>query len=84
MNLDKKQIAYIAIGALAGLIIYSSLKPTTLVEVDSEVVNADGFNHNLLPKSLKPPYRLADGEELPKTILPTKNFNSLLGSNVKF
>jgi hypothetical protein len=84
MNLDKKQIAYIAIGALAGLIIYSSLKPTSLVEVHSENVNAEGFNHEILPKGLKPPYRLAEGEELPKTSVPTKNFNSLLGSNVRF
>jgi len=76
MMLDKKQMAYIGVGALVFLILVSSTKKVVLEEVSSES-SSKSFDSSSLPPALKPPYRLAEGEEFPKLAKRNYSFNGL-------
>lgn len=76
MTLDKKQLAYIGVGALVFMVLISSTKKVVLEEVSSET-SAKSFDSSVLPPALKPPYRLAEGEELPKLAKRNYSFNGL-------
>lgn len=76
MTLDKKQLAYIGVGALVFMVLISSTKKVVLEEVSSEA-SAKSFDSSALPPALKPPYRLAEGEELPKLAKRNYSFNGL-------
>jgi len=76
MMLDKKQMAYIGVGALVFLILVSSTKKVVLQEVLSES-SSKSFDSSQLPPILKPPYRLAEGEEIPNLAKKNYSFNGL-------
>lgn len=76
MMIDKKQMAYIGVGALVFLILVSSTKKVVLEEVSSES-SSKSFDSSILPPALKPPFRLAEGEELPKLAKRNYSFNAL-------
>jgi len=74
MMLNKKQLAYIGVGALALLILISSTKKVVLEEVSSESASKS-FDSSDLPPALRPPYRLAEGEPIPKLAKKNYSFN---------
>ncbi len=63
--MDRKKLIYAGIGIFVLLVIYNSTKKTTLVEV-TNTPEEKNFDSLSLPSNLKPPYRMADGEALPK------------------
>lgn len=63
--MDRKKLIYAGIGIFVLLVIYNSTKKTTLVEV-TNTPEEKNFDSLSLPSNLKPPYRMADGETLPK------------------
>jgi len=81
MKLDKEKMVYAGIGAFFLLVIFNSTRKVKLEEV-SLVQNISGFDSSKLPPQLKPPYRLADGEGLPKTL--AKRSFSLYGLKPRF
>lgn len=76
MRLDKKQLAYIGVGALVFLVLVSSTKKVVLQEVATEDASKS-FDSSKLPPTLRPPYRLAEGEPLPKLAKRNYSFNAL-------
>lgn len=76
MNLDKKQLTYLGVGAFVFLVLISSTKKVVLEEVSSEA-SKKSFDSSDLPPALRPPYRLAEGEELPKLAKRNYSFNGL-------
>lgn len=76
MMLDKEQMVYLGIGAFVLLVLISSTKKIVLQEVSSEN-SSKSFDSSNLPPELKPPYRLAEGEELPKLAKRNYSFNAL-------
>jgi hypothetical protein len=76
MNVDKKQLTYFGLGALAFLILVNSTKKVELREVGSEKTSKS-FDSSKLPPTLKPPYRLAEGEPLPDLPKRSYSFNAL-------
>lgn len=77
MTSEKKQMVYIGVGALVFLILVSSTKKVVLQEVLSETNPSKSFDSSSLPATLKPPYRLAEGEPLPTLAKRNYSFNSL-------
>lgn len=73
MKLDKKQMIYVGVGVLVLLVLISSTKKVVLQEVSNENTASKTFDNNSLPSQLKPPYRLAEGEPLPR--LTKKNYS---------
>jgi hypothetical protein len=73
MKLDKKQMIYAGVGVLVLLVLISSTKKVVLEEVTNENTGSKSFDNSLLPSQLKPPYRLAEGEPLPR--LAKKNYS---------
>jgi hypothetical protein len=71
--LDKKQMVYVGVGALVLLILISSTKKVVLQEVTNENTGSKTFDNTSLPSQLRPPYKLAEGEPLPR--LPKKNYS---------
>lgn len=76
MMLDKKQLTYLGVGALVFLVLISSTKKVVLEEVSSENTSKS-FDSESLPPTLRPPYRLAEGEPLPKLAKRNYSFNAL-------
>lgn len=76
MKLDKKQLTYLGVSALVFLVLISSTKKVVLQEVSSEDASKS-FDSTKLPPALKPPYRLAEGEPLPKLAKRNYSFNAL-------
>jgi len=76
MNLDKNQLAYIGAGALVFLVLVNSTKKVVLNEVSSESTSKT-FDASQLPPDLKPPYRLAEGEPMPKLARRYYSFHSI-------
>jgi hypothetical protein len=81
MKIDKEKMVYAGIGAFFLLVIFNSTRKVKLEEV-SLSQNTASFDSSKLPPALRPPYRLADGEGLPKT-LAKRSFN-LLGLKPRF
>lgn len=76
MNLDNKQLTYIGVGVFVFLVLVSSTKKVVLKEVASESPTKS-FDSSSLPPALKPPYRLAEGEPMPKLAIRNYAFNGL-------
>ena len=63
---------YLGVGAFVFVVLLCSTNKVVLQEVTSES-SSKSFDSSNLPPELKPPYRLADGEELPK--LAKRNYS---------
>ena len=63
--MDKKRLIYLGLGALVLLVAYNSTRKIQLKEiVDPTVTDKKQFDSSFLPNTLKPPYMLAEGEEI--------------------
>lgn len=71
-----KQLTYVGIGALVFLVLVSSTKKIVLQEVLSENASKS-FDSSNLPPTLRPPYRLAEGEPMPQLAKRNYSFNGL-------
>jgi len=80
MNVNKEHLIYAGVGLLVLLILINSTKEVTLKEVSEDKVDVKNFDYTNLPTGLKPPYRLAEGEQLPRPI--RRNLN-LQGISIK-
>lgn len=80
MNVNKEHLIYAGVGLLVLLILINSTKEVTLKEVSEDKVDVKNFDYTNLPSVLKPPYRLAEGEQLPRPI--RRNLN-LQGISIK-
>lgn len=77
MRIDKEKMIYAGVALFAFLVIVNSTKKVVLQEVATEDT-AKTFDNNSLPYNLRPPFRMADGEQIPPTIAKrTNNFSSL-------
>lgn len=80
MNVNKEHLIYAGVGLLVLLILINSTKEVKLKEVSEDKVDVKNFDYTNLPTGLKPPYRLAEGEQLPRPI--RRNLN-LQGISIK-
>lgn len=79
--LDKEKMVYVGIGAFFLLVIFSSTRKVKLEEVGAIPTNT-AFDSSNLPPALRPPYKLAEGEGLPKNL--AKRSFSLYGLKPRF
>lgn len=83
MKLDKQQMIYAGVGIFIFLVLVSSTKKVVLQEVSTDTPTKS-FDNTSLPHELRPPYKLAEGEDLPKT-MAKRNFSfNLLGLKPRF
>jgi len=80
MNVRKEHLIYAGVGVLVLLILINSTKEVELKEISEDKVDVKNFDYTNLPTGLKPPYRLAEGEQLPRPI--RRNLN-LQGISIK-
>ena len=80
MNVRKEHLIYAGVGVLVLLILINSTKEVELKEISEDKVDVKNFDYTNLPTELKPPYRLAEGEQLPRPI--RRNLN-LQGISIK-
>jgi hypothetical protein len=73
MNISKEHWIYAGVGLFVLAVLYSSTKKVELKEVNESDLEQKGFDSSSLPSDLKPPYRLATGEQIPRPI--KRNFN---------
>lgn len=74
MNLKKEHLVYAGVGLLVFLILINSTKEVKLKEVNEDNLNnKKTFDYSFLPDGLQPPYRLTEGESMPRPI--KKNLN---------
>lgn len=73
MNISKEHWIYAGVGLFVLAVLYSSTKKVELKEVNESDLEQKGFDSSSLPSDLKPPYRLATGEAVPRPI--KRNFN---------
>jgi hypothetical protein len=74
MNISKEHLIYAGVGLFVLLVFYSSTKEVELKEVgESDLQEQKEFDSKNLPSNLKPPYKLATGEQIPRPI--KRNFN---------
>lgn len=73
MNISKEHWIYAGVGLFVLAVLYSSTKKVELKEVNESELEQKGFDSSSLPSDLKPPYRLATGEPVPRPI--KRNFN---------
>ena len=64
---------YAGVGALVLLVLVSSTKKVELKEVKETELEPKAFDSSKLPTDLRPPYKLATGEVIPRPI--KRNFN---------
>ena len=76
MNLDKKQILYLGVGLFLFLVIMSSNRKIELKEVGDSPVQGD-FDHNSLPLTLQPPFRVDNDQDIPQTFAPKRNLSGI-------
>lgn len=75
--MDKQKMIYVGVALFAFLVIVNSTKKVVLEEVTSDNATKT-FDNTSLPYQLRPPYRMADGEQIPSSIAKrTNNFSSL-------
>lgn len=77
MNVKKEHLIYAGVGVFVLLVLFNSTKEVKLKEVSEGNVGTKGFDYTNLPTGLKPPYRLAEGENLPRPIKRNLNVNGL-------
>lgn len=82
LNKNEKLFLY-GVGALLAIIAISSLKPPKLREVSESDAQQLNFDSSRLPSLLKPPAKLNDNEEIPKSKIPKKSFAALVPINNK-
>lgn len=73
MNISKEHWIYAGVGLFVLAVLYSSTKKVELKEVNESDLEQKSFDSSSLPSDLKPPYRLATGEQIPRPI--KRNFN---------
>ena len=73
MNISKEHLIYAGVGLFVLLVFYSSTKEVELKEVGESDLEQKEFDSSSLPSNLKPPYKLATGEQIPRPI--KRNFN---------
>jgi hypothetical protein len=74
MKISKEHLIYAGVGLFVLLVFYSSTKKVELKEVgESDLQEQKDFDSKNLPSNLKPPYKLATGEQIPRPI--KRNFN---------
>ena len=81
--MDKQKMIYVGVALFAFLVIVNSTKKVVLEEVTSDNTNKT-FDNTSLPYQLKPPFRMADGEQIPPTIAKRVNNFSSLGFKPRF
>jgi hypothetical protein len=81
MKLDKQKMIYAGVGIFVFLVLVSSTKKIVLQEVSTNTPTKS-FNSTSLPHELRPPYKLAEGEDLPKS-MAKRSFN-LFGLKPRF
>ena len=75
MKIGKEYLIYGGVGLLVLLILINSTREVELKEV-SESDLPKSFDSSNLPSDLKPPYRMAEGDTLPRPIKKNLNINS--------
>ena len=63
--LSKREMIYGGTALFIFLVIYASTRKEDLVEVQNEI-EKKSFDNNKLPNFLKPPKKLAEGEQIPE------------------
>jgi hypothetical protein len=70
MILEKREIVYAGLGLFLFLVFYSSTRKVNLIEIKENEVKGNEFKKNFdnyrLPKFLRPPKKLMDGEPIPQ------------------
>lgn len=64
---------YAGVGVLVLLVLVSSTKKVELKEIKETDLEPKSFDSSTLPSDLRPPYKLATGEVIPRPI--KRNFN---------
>jgi len=78
MKIGKEYWIYGGVGLLVLLILINSTRKVELKEVSEYDLKNIAFDSSVLPPELRPPYRVAEGEELPpRPIKKNLNINSL-------
>jgi len=83
MKLDKQQMIYAGVGVFVLLVLISSTKKIVLQEVGTDTPTKS-FDSTSLPHQLRPPYKLAEGEDLPKSMAKRNVSFNLLGLKPRF
>lgn len=65
--MTREKWIYTGVGLLVLLVLVSSTKKVALIEV-RESTDQPTFDSSDLPPALKPPYKLAEGEQIPRPI----------------
>jgi hypothetical protein len=66
MILNKRELVYASLSLFLFLVIYSSTRKEDLVEVNEKELDKKSFDNTKLPKYLKPPVKLMEGEPIPE------------------
>lgn len=77
MNMTKEKWIYTGVGLFVLLVLVSSTKRVALKEVKETSLEQASFDNSKLPPDLKPPYKLAEGEEIPRPIKKNLNIFSI-------
>ncbi len=78
MRLNKKHLIYAGVGLFVFLVLVNSTKKVALKEVTDDSVNQkSGFDSSKLPPNLKPPYKMADGDIMPRPIKKNLSLNGI-------
>lgn len=63
--INKKYLFWAGICVLGVLIVYNSTKKAEVLEI-TDTQEHKTFDNSTLPKRLQPPYKMADGDPMPK------------------
>ena len=74
--MTREKWIYTGVGLLVLLVLVNSTKKVALKEV-KESTDQASFDSSSLPPALKPPYKLAEGEQIPRPIKKNLNIFSI-------
>lgn len=74
--MTREKWIYTGVGLLVLLVLINSTKKVALKEV-RESTDQAAFDSSALPPALKPPYKLAEGEQIPRPIKKNLNIFSI-------
>ena len=77
MTIKKEHLIYAGVGVFVLLVLLNSTKKVELKEVTNGGEVEKSFDSSILPTQLKPPYKLAEGEDLPRPIKRNLNLNGI-------
>jgi hypothetical protein len=77
MNVKREHLIYAGVGLFVLLVLVNSTKEVNLKEVSEESLGNRTFDYSTLPSGLKPPYRLAEGDAVPRPIKKNLNLNGI-------